>query len=311
MDQPKQERTLTLLYLLSGNRRLTFKDLMDGLGLSRRSLHRYLATLKEHGYKIKREAGGVYRLQSYVPEQAAEDENIVFTREEAALLSHLIEGLDNTHVLKPTLQCKLSSVFHDQTVAPFIDHPWNAKNVGVLTAAIRHHRQVYLQNYKCSWKGKASDYVLEPYQLNLNCIDLWAYDVAQGRCKVFKLSRIGIVEMLPQGWKYEKQHRQKTYDVFHIAGDAPLEHVKLRMSLKGRNLLVEEYPMAAARVWADGDFWFWEGDVYGFCGVGRFVLGLSDVVDVVEGDKLRAWLAARVEQMRVKFMPLPPSPVQV
>lgn len=46
MDQPKQERTLTLLYLLSGNRRLTFKDLMDGLGLSRRSLHRYLATLK-------------------------------------------------------------------------------------------------------------------------------------------------------------------------------------------------------------------------------------------------------------------------
>lgn len=104
---------------------------------------------------------------------------------------------------------------------------------------------------------------------------------------MFKLSRIGIVEMLPQGWKHEKLHRQKTYDVFHIAGDAPLEHVKLRMSLKGRNLLVEEYPMAAARVWADGDFWFWDGD------------------------KLRAWLAARVEQMRVKFMPLPPLPVQV
>lgn len=41
--------------------------------------------------------------------------------------------------------------------------------------------------------------------------------------------------------------------------------------------------------------------MYGFYGVGRFVLGFSDVMDVVEGDKLRSWLADRVEQMREKF----------
>lgn len=301
MDQPKQERTLSLLYLLAGNCCVPLKKMMERLDLSKRSMFRYFATLREHGYDVKLHPGDIYRLDSYEPCQAEDSERILFTHEEAVLLSHLIETLDNTNVLKPTLQGKLASVFYQETVAPYIVHPWNSKNVEVLSAAIRDHLQIYVKGYECSYKGMQKDYVLEPYQLNNNCIDLWAYDVADGHCKLLKVARLGEVTLLQKEWEYEDRHRQKTYDVFHIAGDTPLEHVKLRMELKAKNLLVEEYPLTMDQVYQKDGFWYWEGPIYGVLGAGRFVLGLCDAIELVEGDQLRKWVLDRAIDAGVKF----------
>lgn len=154
MDQPKQERMLSLLYLLAGNNCVTLYKMMERLNLSKRSMFRYFATLREHGYDVKLHPGDIYRLDSYEPCQAEDSERILFTHEEAVLLSHLIETLDNTNVLKPTLQGKLASVYYQETVAPYIVHPWNSKNVEVLSAAIHDHLQIYVKGYECSYKGK-------------------------------------------------------------------------------------------------------------------------------------------------------------
>lgn len=301
MDQPKQERTLSLLYLLAGNCCVPLKKMMERLELSRRSMFRYFATLREHGYDVKRHDGDIYRIESYAPNQAMDHENIIFTHEEAVLISQLIENLDNTHVLKPVLQGKLASVFYHKTVAPYIVHPWNSKNVEVLTAAIGEHRQVFVKGYECSYKGRRKDYTLEPYQLNLNCVDLWAYDVADGRCKLFKVARLNEVMLLQKEWAHEDLHQKKTYDVFHIAGDAPLEHVKLRLSLKAKNLLVEEYPMTMNQVYQAEGTWYWEGPIYGVLGAGRFVLGLCDAVELIEGEQLRKWVLERAAEAGMKF----------
>ena len=274
---------------------------MCRLGLAKRSILRYFATLREYGYDVQLNDDGIYRLQSYVPEQARDEQSILFTHEEAVLLSRLIENLDDTNQLKPSLQGKLASVFYHATVAPYIQRPWNAKNVEVLSVAMTEHKQVYMNGYECSYKGSNKDYVLEPYQMNVNCVDLWGYDVEDGRCKVFKLSRIGEVVLLQQPWQFEERHLKKTYDVFHIAGDEPWEHVRLQMLLKAKNLLVEEYPQTMNEVWFADGFWYWEGDVYGVMGVGRFVLGMADAVDVAQGEKLRAWLAQRGVEIGKKF----------
>lgn len=274
---------------------------MERLDLSRRSLFRYFTTLREHGYDVKLNEDGFYRIPSYVPEQAVDHKSIIFTHEEAVLLGHLIESLDNTNVLKPALQGKLASVFYQETVAPYIVHPWNSKNVEVLTAAISNHLQVFVRGYECSYKGRQKDYTLEPYQLNLNCVDLWAYDVADGRCKLFKVARLNEVMLSRQKWQYEYRHQKKLYDVFHIAGDAPLEHVKLRLSLKAKNLLVEEYPVTMDQVYLADGCWYWEGPIYGVLGAGRFVLGLCDAVELIEGDALRKWVLERAKDAEVKF----------
>ena len=301
MDQPKQERMLSLMFYLAGNHCLTLKDLTGRLGIARRSILRYFATLREHGYSVRRGPGNVYKMASFVPEEAMDEENIVFTHEEAALLSHLVESLDNSHALKPTLQCKLASVFKSKTVAPYIEDPWRSKNVEILSSAIQDKKRVFVKEYYSSHSGRSCSYELEPYQLNVNCVDLWAYDVGQGSCKLFKIARIRDVVLLQKGWAFEPMHLRKSYDVFHIAGDRPFEHVKLRMSLTGRNLLVEEFPLTIGEVMFQDDAWYWEGDVNGVLGVGRFVLGLADCVEVVEGERLREWLARRGREISEVF----------
>lgn len=67
-------------------------------------------------------------------------------------------------------------------------------------------------------------------------------------------------------------------------------HVKLRMDYVAKILLVEEFPMAEKGLSQDGDRWIWEGDVRGMDGVGRFALGLPMFIEVLEGDKLQAFL---------------------
>lgn len=294
MDQPKQERVLRIIQLLAGNSSYTFKGLMKELGVSRRTLFRYLATLKEHDYEVELLPGSKYRLPGYKPKQAYDSESILFTHEEAALLSRLIETLDSTNALKPVLQGKLESVFCHSTVAPYIVRPATSKNVEILTAAIAEHLQVYVKSYECCYKGVVKDYVLEPYQMNCNCVDLWAYDIADGRCKLFKVARLGTVMLLRKGWEHEDAHVRKSYDVFHVSGDVPLERVKLKMNLLAKNLLVEEYPLTMDQVYQEDGFWFWEGPVYGEIGAGRFVLGLCDVVELLEDEKLRAWVMKRL-----------------
>ena len=50
MDQPKVERLLRLIQLLSSNVEYSIDDLMERLGMSRRTIYRYLDTFKEAGF---------------------------------------------------------------------------------------------------------------------------------------------------------------------------------------------------------------------------------------------------------------------
>ena len=47
----------------------------------------------------------------------------------------------------------------------------------------------------------------------------------------------------------------------------------------------------------DEEFWIWDGMVRGLDGIGRFVLGLEDNVEVMEGDELIEYLKQRAEQI--------------
>ncbi|MBR0246359.1 MAG: hypothetical protein IJQ61_07795 [Bacteroidales bacterium] len=42
---------------------------------------------------------------------------------------------------------------------------------------------------------------MEPFKLNTNYIDIWAYDLADGINKRFKTDRIGEVEILRDDWE--------------------------------------------------------------------------------------------------------------
>lgn len=147
-----------------------------------------------------------------------------------------------------------------------------------------------LKDYSSSHTNATKDYTVEPFKFNTNYIDIWAYDVPDGLNKRFKVARIGSVELLDEPWEHSAQHKDESMVSFRIHGNASV-HVKLRLHLIAKNLLLEEYPLAEKEVYQDSEgIWYYEGNVRGMDGVGRFVLGLPAYVDVLEGEPIIEYL---------------------
>ena len=59
MDQPKLERLLRLMKLMTGNVNYTVNDLAERLGTTYRSVYRYIDTFKDAGFVVQNMGGGV------------------------------------------------------------------------------------------------------------------------------------------------------------------------------------------------------------------------------------------------------------
>ena len=81
----------------------------------------------------------------------------------------------------------------------------------------------------------------------------------------------------------------------------PVEHVRLRLTLRAKNLMTEEFPVTGDQVFQVKRNWYWEGDVNALEGIGRFVMGLASEISVEEGEQLKAWLVERGSYIQRKF----------
>ena len=72
--------------------------------------------------------------------------------------------------------------------------------------------------------------------------------------------------------------------------------VTLKMTLKAKNLLIEEYPLASKYVSYDGEYWWFKGNVKDLAGVGRFVIGLADQMDIIDAPALVNYLKIFTER---------------
>ena len=120
---------------------------------------------------------------------------------------------------------------------------------------------------------------------------MWGYDLADGRCKMFGVARIGEVEVLRgEPWSHEAEHSRTEIDVFRMSGERR-HHVKLALDQLARDLLLEEYPLAANDVSELGNgSWLLETDVCAMQGVGRFAIGLADHVQVMDSPELSDYI---------------------
>ena len=131
-------------------------------------------------------------------------------------------------------------------------------------------------NYSSSYANSPKDYVVEPYAFTRDYVDIWACDTASKHNKTFKISRMEHVEMLG-GWQMEDKHRPKPIDSFRMSGEGlPIEHVKLKLSLRAKNLLTEEFPITEYEITQNKRSWLWEGDINAFEGIGRLRDGFAE-----------------------------------
>jgi len=281
------------MQMMSGSVNYSIDELADRLEMSKRTIYRYIETFKDAGFVVGKVHDDVYRIFKMSRNAPEFDKLICFSGEEAYLVNSLLDRLDPTNALKGNLKRKLATIYDQTGIADFVDKKENASNIESLSNAIRDRRKVILHSYESGASLTTRDRFVEPYGFTTNYVDVWAYDLDDNLNKVFKVSRIGRVEILEEDWTEEESHKEKFQDIFRMTGD-PIEHIKLYMSPMAKNLLIEESPLAEKYLSQEGDDWVLETDIASVYGAGRFVLGLPMDVQLIEGEELRNYIRQMV-----------------
>lgn len=290
MDQPKIERLLRLMKLLTANTTYTVDQLAERLNMSRRTVYRYIDTFRDAGFVIKK-SGDCIRLDKASPHFKDISQLVHFTEEEAVILKSAIESIDDTNLLKQNLKRKLYAVYDNKTLADTVVKGKNAPNIRNLIEAIEEERQVILHGYQSAHGSAVRDRRVEPFAFTTNYVQVWCYDAEDGRCKLFKSSRIGSVELTETPWEHKADHQEGFIDIFRLHGEAARTRVQLELGLLAYNLLIEEYPLAERDLKPLGEGrWLLDTEVAGMAGVGRFVVGLLDNIRIIESPELKAYL---------------------
>jgi len=296
MEQPRVERVLRLMRLMSGNAYFTVEELAAKLDTSYRSIYRYIDTFKEVGFAVEKIHGNVYRLVKMPSPFKDISKLVYFSDEEAKILCNLIENLDSTHTLKAALYKKLAAIYDLTSINEFKGSKSNAACIQALGNAMEEGKQVVLKNYASAHSGNVRDRVVEPFGFTNNHIDVWAYDVENKDCRIFKIPRIEWVDILSTDWQHESEHHRKKIDDFRMAYDGSGVKVRLELSLRAKNLLVEEFPLAESSLKQKDGKWYYEGIVGPMEGVGRFCIGLAGDVKVVSGPELKEYIKEFVKK---------------
>lgn len=285
MDQTKLEKLLRLMKLMTGNVDRTITHFAKELNTTSRTIYRYIDSIREAGFVVNKLYGNVFQMGTMSRGLTDFNKLIYFTEEEAYLVSKMLNGLNDNHSLKRELQKKLACLYDSTSIVNYIDNPANAHNIEALADSIKNKKQVILHKYESANSNQISDRLVEPIEFTSNMMDVWAYDINNGENRIFKISRICNVEVLDQSMMFKSKHNVKKPDVFRMTGNDNIR-IKLLLNTRAKNLLIEEYPLAEKDLKRTDGKWYLDTEVHQMEGVGRFVIGLSADIQIIEGEAL-------------------------
>jgi predicted DNA-binding transcriptional regulator YafY len=300
MDQPKLERLLRLMKLLTANNFLTVEEIADRLSITPRSVYRYIDTFRAAGFVIKKKDGCI-RLDKSSPYFKDISELIHFTEEEAYILKSAIESIDENNILKQNLKKKLYTVYDYKILAETIVNGKNGRNVRQLVQAMEERRTVILKKYASSHGNDIRDRRVEAFAFTTNYEQVWCYCLEEQEVKLFRVSRIGAVEIQPELWQHETAHVAGYIDIFRMHSNEKMRII-LKMGLRSSSLLVEEFPLASKQLQKISDNeWLLETEVCSYEGVGRFVLGLLEDIEIIESPEFLQYISNQAEKIKKKL----------
>ena len=119
MKQTKIVKMLRLMKLLTGNVSRTIDQVAKEMGITPRTVYRYIDDIREAGFVVNKLYGNVYATGKVGRGLSDFNKLIYFTEEEAYITAKLIEGIDNNNVLKRDLQRKLASVYNSTFIGKY------------------------------------------------------------------------------------------------------------------------------------------------------------------------------------------------
>lgn len=155
-----------------------------------------------------------------------------------------------------------------------------------LTKAIRSQHCVVLHSYQSSNSGDICDRLVEVFDVTDDGSAIWCYDLQKHDVRLFNIARIGYVEVLKERWTNQAKHKHGNIDIFNMTGNRAI-NVTLRLNLRAKNLLVDEYPRSKEFIVKENNnSWLLTTQVYNLAGVARFYIGLANSIEIVSCPEL-------------------------
>lgn len=297
MTQPKEKDTDRLIVLLSQLNTMEFQSvttLAENTGVSCRMIYNYFAILNKQGFDVEKR-GTKYRLDRNSPFLQQVHATIPLTAQEAEFVCRLVSTFVDDNDMAQTIRRKLSRYYELTEHGTIKKDKAEERNLRRLNEAMTKKLMVILKNYSSPNSHTTKDRLVEPFYLFNSNQDIRCHEVSTHINKTFKVARIESVELLKDHWQHEKQHKRLYTDIFAFSGENAYM-IELILGQLSRNLLVEEYPQTARLVRENGDGrWRVILNVMSYLGIGRFVLGLYDDIEVVGDEGFKQYLREKIE----------------
>ena len=277
------------MLMLSSNVDYTTPELASNLNITPRSAFRYIRSFKDSGFVIQKRNGNIHKLLKMPVKRIHLSELIHLSPEEAHILHSLLMSISGDSQVLINLEQKLTALFDATSITEIIGNKTAAENLMRLREAIDDRTQVILKEYESGHTMTISDRLVEPYGFSTNYCDVYAFEIATGLNKTFKVSRIKYVLPNNSDWEHEDKHEIIEPDCFRMNGKESIP-ITLKMTLKAKNLLVEEYPLATRDLSYENSHWWLRTTVKDLAGVGRFTIGLADQITIVNSPELSQYI---------------------
>ena len=272
----------------------TIKQLAARFDTSERTIYRYINLLEEVDFLLEKDFDNRY----FIITTDDDPSQAQFTIEETNLIKKLLEAGTPDIPLRSSLLKKLSLNSELDSMPRLFLKVRQAALVDKIAEAIRNRQQIILKNYHSAHSNEIRDRLVEPIHFGDNYQTIVALDTEDKTCKQFKLDRISDIILHHATFQYEPLHQKNQTDIFGLSGDANT-WIVLRLTLRAYLLLREDYPLSVSYTQRTETGYIFNGPVSNFEGVGRFVLGLLDEIEIESPDAFKAFIAKKLERQKL------------
>jgi proteasome accessory factor C len=272
----------------------TIKQLADRFDTSERTIYRYINLLEEVDFLLEKD----FENRFFIITTDDDPTQAQFSIEETKLIKKLIQSGAQDNPLKSSLLKKLSLNSEMDSMPRLFLKVRLGQFVDQLAETIRNKNQVVLKNYHSANSNEIRDRLVEPIHFGDNYQSVVALDTQDRICKQFKLDRIGEVIELKTPYKFEDLHRKNQSDIFGFSGDSNT-WITLNLSLRAYLLLREEYPLSIPYTERTEEGYTFHGPVSNLDGIGRFVLGLMDEIQIKGPEVFKNFVSNKLQQQNL------------
>lgn len=305
MEHAAIERMLRVIGLLMNNRSYTVEDIARMIGNKKRTVYRYLKTFRDNGIKVKKRYGTIYTIESCTISWADD----VFkgmaapagSPEDGIILQRPCQDLTiHTGTYEAMKELEMNDILND---APYLQKV--VANVSLLVKAASTRKKVLVE-YESNSKNKRCKLIVEPYSFYFYFNYVWCFEDEEQKNTAMRISRITDVQILDEEWPIKPKHRKQVIDAFGCWGHKMIP-IKLRLTMQARNLMTEAHPISMITMredpaYPDGERWILETGVCDYSGITRYIMGMLDEVEILEGEGLKEYIRKRrLELLKVKI----------